>query len=116
MDKLDVQFADMAMPQPVLLQLESPQFVVSNLVCSLDQPSAQAQFGGTVHLPGIVREVRVQGRAAPFAGSKTFDVRVDAAGVNPTALEPYLNAAGLTSDITGMAQRFAGGVGRCIAK
>jgi hypothetical protein len=92
---LHVGFVDQAVSPPTVLSLDSS--IELGKVDS-DKPDSPANFSMSVAAPGIVREIRIGGQATPFADKKGFKVTVAADGIAPTAIEPYLSAAGLASE------------------
>ena len=93
---LHVGFLDQAESPPVVLSLDSPGIELGKL--DSDHPDSPADFSVMLTAPGIVREIHIAGRATPFAATKSFKLNVAAKGIAPSAAEPYLNAAGLSSE------------------
>ncbi len=93
---LHVGFLDQAESPPVMLSLDSPRIELGKL--DSEHPDSPADFSVMLTSPGIVREIKVAGQATPFAATKSFNLTVGANGISPSAAEPYLNAAGLSSE------------------
>ncbi len=68
---------------------------------SLDpgRPDAPVDLSGRFTLPGLAREVALSGTARPFAARRTVDLVVEAEGLKPDAVKPYLDALGLQSQL-----------------
>ncbi len=95
---LQAGFGDDSVSPPVSTGLDVQQLKVGNLVCDPANPNAQADFSADLSAPGIVRSIQVRGHAEPFSANRPFLVTVDAAGIAPDAIAPYLKAAGLESE------------------
>jgi hypothetical protein len=93
---LHVGFVDQAVSPPATLSIDSPGIELGKL--DSDHPDSPADFSVTLTAPGIVREIHIAGQATPFAANKSFTLTVAANGIAPSAAEPYLNAAGLSSE------------------
>lgn len=93
---LHVGFADQSVTPPATLSLDSPDIELGKL--DSDHPDSLADFSVMLTSPGIVREIRIAGQATPFAATKSFKLTVAADGIAPSAVNPYLNAAGLASE------------------
>ncbi|MDP9175054.1 MAG: DUF748 domain-containing protein [Planctomycetota bacterium] len=65
---------------------------------SPDQPNVAVPVSGYFAAPGIADAIVIEGSAKPFAPLKTLDLQLSLHGIQPVALEPYLNALGLQSD------------------
>jgi hypothetical protein len=61
-----------------------------------------AQSASPIHgrftAPGIISKINLDGEVKPFAAEKTLDLNLQADGIRPDALRPYLDAMGLESD------------------
>ena len=93
---LHVAFVDQAVSPPAALSLDSPNIQLGKL--NSDAPNSPANFAAMLTVPGIVREIHIAGHATPFAATKSFKLTIAAGGIAPSAIEPYLNAAGLSSE------------------
>jgi hypothetical protein len=56
-------------------------------------------LSGAMRAPGLVQQIKLDGSATPFADSKHFAVSLDATGIKPDAIKPYLDQAGLESTL-----------------
>jgi hypothetical protein len=98
LEDLHAGFGDDSVSPPVSTGLDVQHLKLGNLVCDPANPNAQTDFSADLSAPGIVRSIRVRGHAQPFSATRPFLVSVDAAGIAPDAIAPYLKAAGLESE------------------
>jgi len=54
---------------------------------------------GRVRAPGLIHDIKLEGNATPFADQKKFAVTVNATGIKPDAIKPYLDQIGLKSTL-----------------
>jgi hypothetical protein len=93
---LHAGFVDEAVSPIATLTLDAAGIEVDGIDSS--RPDTATKFSVALGAPGIVRQINVTGQAKPLSGDKTFEVVVNAGGINPTAIQPYLLAAGLASE------------------
>jgi hypothetical protein len=79
-------------------------FVVDDLSAkSIDHdPSnlnTKVTLNGLLHAPGLIDQIKLAGSATPFADEKKFNLMVDATGIKPDAVKPYLDQIGLESTL-----------------
>jgi hypothetical protein len=79
------------------LTVQLDELSVRNVVNDPDQPEAAAEISGTMSAPGIVKAASITGTAKPFAPTRAIELKVQAEGIRPDALKPYLDAAGVES-------------------
>ncbi len=57
------------------------------------------ELSGALRMPGMARTVQLKGTAHPFAKVRSAEMQIMAEGIKPDALRPYLDRAGIESDL-----------------
>ena len=97
MSHLVLSFRDEAVEPAVDLGLQLERLTVTDVIKDPERPDAALRFHALVRSPGVWDALTVEGTAVPFAAEKTFEARVDVAGIVPGALDPYLDSIGAES-------------------
>jgi hypothetical protein len=97
---LQASFDDQAVKPAGELIARLEAMSATNIVYDPDQPDAVVAFKGSASVPGVARTVTWKGTAVPFATATraALDVRID--GIKPDALRPYLEIAGVQSELS----------------
>ena len=79
-------------------------FVVDDLSAkSIDHDpknlNTSVTLNGLLHAPGLIREIKLDGTATPFADQKHFSATVNSTGIKPDAIKPYLDQIGVESTL-----------------
>jgi hypothetical protein len=61
--------------------------------------NASVTLIGRVRAPGMIRGITLDGTVTPFADEKKFTVAVQASGIKPDAVKPYLDRIGVESTL-----------------
>jgi len=61
------------------------------------RPLRPIRFTTLFRAPGVADSIELTGEAVVFTPDRTFDAKLNVAGIEPLALEPYLAAAGVES-------------------
>jgi hypothetical protein len=91
-------FHDDSVRPPVSLALDLNRLAARNVDSSPGQSDPTMEFAVALSSPGMVRAISASGELRPFAGHKSFTLTAQADGIAPTAIKPYLDAAGLESE------------------
>lgn len=97
-----VQFADRAITPHSNLELEVLEATVDDLELGsvvADESPPPVRLDAQLRLPGVLRELHVAASFAPAPGANA-EIQFEGSGLRPTALEPYLHALGLGSELT----------------
>lgn len=97
-ENLHAGLVDDSVSPSVSLGLDLGQFACASFVDDPDHPDVPVNFFATMTAPGIATSIQLSGQAKPFAEKKSFNLKVKVQGIAPTAIQPYLSAAGLTSE------------------
>src|SRR5262249_40416912 len=90
-------FDDQAVSPPAHLALLVDQAGVKHL--SSDPSELPTDINVQMSVPGVAQSIRATGAATPMSATKTLDVKIVADGVKPDAIKPYLDAAGVESQL-----------------
>jgi Domain of Unknown Function (DUF748) len=110
---LNATFHDSAVTPAADLSLVSNELSIKNINHGPNNLDAIVTFAGSLRSPKLIHEIKLAASAQPFAAKKTFQLAVDASGIKPDALKPYLDALGLESQLT--SGRFTCAVGGWLA-
>jgi hypothetical protein len=94
---LNATFHDSAVAPAADLSLVSDELSIKNINHDPNNLNAGITFTGKLRSPRLIDEIRLTASAQPFAAKKTFRLDVDASGLKPDALGPYLDELGLES-------------------
>jgi hypothetical protein len=70
-----------------------------SIVHDPQNPNTAIQLLAQLHLPNLITSIKATGTVLPFADKKTFDGTVEATGIKPDAIKPYLNQIGIESTL-----------------
>jgi hypothetical protein len=84
---------------PVDLSLLVDELAARSIDYDPANPNTRVTMTGTLHAPGLVRDIALEGSATPFAENKKFTIAVNAAGIKPDAVKPYLDPLGIESTL-----------------
>jgi hypothetical protein len=90
---LHAGFVDQFVSPPVTLALESKQIQITNL-----QSNDKRDIKVDLAAPGLVKDIALTGQANVLSATKSVAIDIKASGIDPMAIKPYLDAAGLTSE------------------
>lgn len=99
-EDVDLAFDDAATTDPTHLSLRVPSLEIDNVSTDPAQASQPATIKLKASAPGLVDDIRIDGRATPADKLKTLILTVAATGFAPEAASEYLTALGLKSDLT----------------
>ncbi len=94
-----VGFHDDAVSPAASIALSLPELTIANIVADPSHAGAPATIAARIEAPGCFEALAVRGTAMPFAARRTLDLEVNATGIRPVALKPYLDAAHVESVI-----------------
>ena len=92
-------FRDEGMTPPAALALAVDELNIKGITLDPARPDAPVTVAGKFKLPNLARAVTMSGMARPFAARKTVELAVDLEGLKPDAVQPYLDALGLRSQL-----------------
>ncbi len=96
---LNATFHDNAVTPAADLSLVSDELSIKNINHDPNNLNTTVTFAGLLHSPKLIHEINLTASAQPFASKKTFQLAVDASGIKPDALKPYLDQLGLESQL-----------------
>ncbi|QOV91472.1 DUF748 domain-containing protein [Humisphaera borealis] len=96
---VSLSFQDQFVPQSEKMSFEVDWLSVNDIVFDAAKPDAQIKIAGAFKSPGVVRAIKLNGTARPFAQKRTLNLALDVSGIEPTILQPYLDFAGLDSTL-----------------
>ncbi len=92
-------FDDHSVTPAARLAFDVDDFTVRNIVTNPQQHANVVTLAARMHAPGVAKAIRVDGQVCPFARKKTLHLSMSADGLVPHALAPYLQSAGLESQL-----------------
>ncbi|MFT4538067.1 MAG: hypothetical protein ACI841_002077 [Planctomycetota bacterium] len=98
LEELQLSFVDDAVCPLTTLEWIIEEAAISDILFDADEPEHALQIQARMRSPEILEHFEVSGSLTPFAPKKTCELDVNATGILPQRLSPYLTAAGLRSD------------------
>ncbi|HEY7091094.1 MAG TPA: DUF748 domain-containing protein [Tepidisphaeraceae bacterium] len=92
-------FQDQAFNPPNQLSFVVDDLTAQNILSGPGQASKPVDITGHMSAPGISKAIELSAQVEPFADKKTLKLSINANGINPEALKPYLDAAGFESEL-----------------
>lgn len=99
-EDVELAFDDAATTDPTHLSLHVPSLEIDNVSTDPAQAKQPATIKLQASAPGLINDIRIDGRATPADKLKTLNLTVAATGIAPKAAAEYLAALGLKSDLT----------------
>ncbi|MBN2489768.1 MAG: DUF748 domain-containing protein [Planctomycetes bacterium] len=99
LEDLEVRFHDEAVSPAASLSVRMDRFEVHGPVDSPDAEGGASRIEALLEAPGVLERLTLRGDASLQGRRKTVRVEVDARGIRPEALGPYLDAANMSCDL-----------------
>jgi hypothetical protein len=96
---LQASFKDLAVTPVTNLKFAVNKLSMTDFVSDPAKPNQSVKIHGNCSAPGIIGDIALKGSCTPFAVNKKLDLKVNATGIRPDALQPYLTAANIESDL-----------------
>jgi hypothetical protein len=90
---------DASIGAPNEFRFELKDFIATDIVTDPTRHDALIDINGTMRAPGLADAMDVKAQIAPFADRRTLRLTFNASGIEPSALEPYLDTAGIKSEL-----------------
>ncbi len=97
---LELTWLDHALVPTNRITLKLNSLVATNSGGLPGQPSFHLRLKGNGSVPGVASAFTLSGSSLPFAHPALLNARFAATGITAGALQPYLRAAGLASELT----------------
>jgi hypothetical protein len=95
--KLSLQ--DQAIAPPVNLSFMVDDLSAKSIDHDPKNLETKVTLSGLLHAPGLIKEIKLAGSATPFADEKKFTGAINAIGIKPDAIKPYLDPIGIESTL-----------------
>jgi hypothetical protein len=90
---------DSSMGAPNEFRFDVKDFVANDIVTDPTRHDALIDINGTMRAPGLADALDVKAQIAPFADRRTMRLTFNASGIEPSALQPYFDIAGIKSEL-----------------
>jgi hypothetical protein len=90
---------DQSVFPPANLEVRIPAVSLKNLSTDVATTQPDSIIDAKVEVPGIAKSVELTGTARSVGDHRSLKLKVDAEGIRPDALRPYLDAMGVRCDL-----------------
>jgi hypothetical protein len=94
-----LDFHDQGIAPTVDLSLVADELSATSIDHDPANLNSSVTLTGRLHAPGMIRDITIDGTATPFADDKKFAVILNATGIKPDAIKPYLDPIGIESTL-----------------